>query len=658
MKRLALTLAACFGALPLTAHAQPAWSPRVQVQGTELRVNDVLVLRTRSAVGGIAPAERTQLSAERLRELTVSEAGLEPREVRVDVETETRYRTETRTITKMVEKTVTRRIRKKRRKVKVSVPVKTKQTVQVSYTVETEARLIAKGKVLATATATEAKASSLGKPSSLAESWASSLRRALAIPGISLSDTGQVVPWMEKRTLKFSGAARGPVTIQRQSGPGSPVEVTVDLATSTITLLGKSIGRDIVVVSREGASDKLTVAVQPYAAMLLAPQPVMLTGSGVEGEKVSRLVLASARASVQPLKGASFTIETEPTAVPPPAQGKSLTVPIAITASGPDMLPLRQTLKIPVISRSLPKAETNALLFSNNPERIKEPQTLFVTRLSMGTARLLYHHLNNTGQNLWFVAELVNDSDTPTRVQVLGGDAGPVRDTVWVGYRAASDFMSAFSSDSGMVVEIPAHSRMALQTIRLPNDLTISGLFQLRLLSGSAPLVRVGADIPGSATTLGEILVPTPLSDTLQTQLREVDRQSSHVYPKPSVSLTAKHSVGGRWGFFSVGRSPISATDSSQVLEGNYGVFYDIQLTLDNPTSAPADVRLIFEPAGGMAGAVFLIDGQRKEIPQTNMPTETILATFRLAPGARKTIPVRTLPLSGSNYPINLIVKS
>ncbi|WP_309706711.1 hypothetical protein, partial [Armatimonas sp.] len=188
MKRFALILAICLSALPLTAYAQPAWSPRVQVQGAELRVNDVLVLRARSAVGGIAPVDRVQLSAERLRELTLT--GLEPREVRVDVETETRYRTETRTITRMVEKTVTRRIKKKRRKVTISVPVKTKQAVQVPYSVETEARLIARGKVIAMATPTEARASSLSRPSSLVESWASSLRRALAVPGIEVSDNG------------------------------------------------------------------------------------------------------------------------------------------------------------------------------------------------------------------------------------------------------------------------------------------------------------------------------------------------------------------------------------------------------------------------------------------------------------------------------------
>ncbi len=654
MKRFVLVLSSCLLALPLWG--QPTWSPRVQVQGTELRVNDILVLRTRSTVGGISPSERASLSGERLKELTV--AGLESREVRVDVETETRYRSETRFTTRMVEKTVTRRVRKKRRRVKIEVPVRVKQTVQVAYSVETEARLIGRGKVLATASAAEAKEYSQSKPSDLVEGWAVSLRRALEIPGIAVSRDGQIIPWMEKRVLKFSGAARGPVTIQRESGPGSPVEASVNLVAGTITLVGKSVGRDVITVSREGAQDQFSVAVQPYAATVQAPQPVVLTGRGVEGEKVSRLVLASARAAIQPLAGASLKIETGPDAVPPPAPGKSLTVPLTFSVSGPEMLPLRQTLKVQVIGRSFPKTETNALFFSNNPERIKSPQTLYVGRLSMGTARLLYHHWNNTGQNLWFVAELVNDGDTPARVQVLGNDAGPVRDTVWVGYRAASDFMSAFSSDSGMVVEVPARSRIALQAIRLPNDLTLSGLFQLRLLSGSAPLVRIAADTPGSPGTLTEILTAAPLTEALQNQLREADQQSSHVYPKPSITLTAKHSVGGRWGFFSVGRSPIAGTDTSQVLEGNYGVFYDIQLTLENPTAAPADIKLVFEPAGGMAGAVFVIDGRRVEIPRTNMPTESTLATFRLAPGARKVVPVRTLPLSGSNYPINLIVKS
>jgi len=649
--RVLASLSCLFLAL---ASARADWTPRVQVSGPEVRVNDVLVLRVRMPLGGIQPAERARVGAERLRELT--KAGLAPAEVRVDIESETHYRMEKRTVTKMVTRTVTRRIKKKRRKVKVEVPVKVTQNVRVAFEIETEARLMARGKVLALATPAEAKGVGQPKPSVLVESWAGSLRRALAIPGVALSAEGVIVPWTEKRVLKLSGAARGPVTLQRQSGEGSAIEAQFDPKAGTVTLTGKSVGRDVLVVTREGATTRVDVAVQPYAVTVQAPQPVVLTGRGVEGEKVAKLVLASARAALLPLAGASVKIETEIGAVPPPASGKSLTVPLAISASGPEMLPVRQSLKVPVVTRTLPTQETNALLFSNNPERIKESQTLYLARLSMGLARLLYHHQNGVGQHLWFVAELINDSDQPSRVQVLGTDAGPVRDTVWVGYRAASDFLTAYKSNSGMILELPAHSRVAFQAIRFPVELTLSGLFQLRLLSGSAPLVRVGADKIGDPASPGETLRAYPLSDAFQTFVREAEQQSSHIYPKPRISLTSRHSVGGRWGVVSIGRAPLTNTNN-QALEGNYGVFYDVTINLENPTSSPADIKVIFEPAGGLAGAVFLIDGKRVEIPRTNLPVETTLATFRLAPGEKRSVPLLTLPLSGSNYPINLYIR-
>lgn len=639
--------------LPLAA-AHADWTPRVQLSGPEVRVNDVLVLRVRTPLAGIQPMERARVGAERLRELT--KAGLSPSEVRVDIESETHYRMEKRTVTKMVTKTVTRRIKKKRRKVKVDVPVKVVQNVRVAFEIETEARLLARGKVLAIATPTEAKSAGQPKPSGLVESWASSLRRALAIPGVAVSDEGIIVPWTEKRLLKVSGAARGPVSIQRQSGEGSAVDVQFDAKSGSLVLLGKSVGRDVLVVSREGATTKVTVAVQPYAATVQPPQPVVLTGRGVDGEKVAKLVLASVRASVTPLAGASVKLETDPGAVPPPASGKSLSVPVSFSVTGPEMLPVHQSLKVPVVARTLPPQETNALLFSNNPERIKESQTLYVARLNMGMARLLYHHQNGVGQHLWFVAELINDSDQPSRVQVLGTDAGPVRDTVWVGYRAASDFLTAYNSNSGMILDLPPHSRVAFQAIRFPIELTLSGLFQLRLISGSAPLVRVGADKVGDPTTLGETLRAYPVTNAFQAMVREAEQQTSHIYPKPSVTLTSRHIVGGRWGVFSVGRAPLT-NNNNQVLEGNYGVFYDVTVSLENPKSTPAEVKVIFEPAGGLAGAVFLIDGKRVEIPRTNLPVETTLATFRLGPGEKRTIPILTLPLSGSNYPVNLYIR-
>ena len=58
-----------------------------------------------------------------------------------------------------------------------------------------------------------------------------------------------------------------------------------------------------------------------------------------------------------------------------------------------------------------------------------------------------------------------------------------------------------------------------------------------------------------------------------------------------------------------------------------------------------------------MAGGIFLIGNKRVEIPQTDMPKEHTLETYTLEPGESKNVRIRTLPLSGSNYPATIIVR-
>jgi hypothetical protein len=122
--------------------------------------------------------------------------------------------------------------------------------------------------------------------------------------------------------------------------------------------------------------------------------------------------------------------------------------------------------------------------------------------------------------------------------------------------------------------------------------------------------------------------------------------------------LEAEYTVGGKWTFVPVGRSPLQAVkDPETLLHGNYGVLYDIAVNIENPTTQVSTARVVFEPSAGMAGGVFLIGGKRVEIPRSDMPDETTLTTVTLAPGERKSVHIRTLPLSGSNYPATLIVR-
>jgi hypothetical protein len=238
---------------------------------------------------------------------------------------------------------------------------------------------------------------------------------------------------------------------------------------------------------------------------------------------------------------------------------------------------------------------------------------------------------------------------------LVGGDAGPERDTVWVGYRAASDFVAAREKNTGVVVSIPPKSRLPLSSLRMPPGLTISGLMELRVTDGPAPLVAIRAESWTGRTET--VYVPQP-AERIAAVAAQPEQHSDHIYPNPSKKVQGEYSVGGAWTFLKFGRVPLQAlTGPETVLHGNYGVIYEIALKLQNPTDKSSVARVVFEPSAGMAGGIFLIGGRTVEIPQTNMPNETTLASYTLAPGENKEVRIRTLPLSGSNYPATIIVR-
>jgi putative intracellular protease/amidase len=141
------------------------------------------------------------------------------------------------------------------------------------------------------------------------------------------------------------------------------------------------------------------------------------------------------------------------------------------------MIPVRGVVRVPVVRQTLPPVETAALLYSNNPERVTRFGTLFVARMNPpggGATRLLYHHQSAMDKAAAFTVELINDAESAAAVQVVGGGFGPVVDTVWVGYRAGSAFLRDVLADTGVVLEIPGRSRVALTAQRLAPGLTIS----------------------------------------------------------------------------------------------------------------------------------------------------------------------------------------
>ncbi|MDX1932037.1 MAG: hypothetical protein SFU56_05485 [Capsulimonadales bacterium] len=609
-----------------TAFAQrptEQWTPHVvaskQGKTGVVLVNDVVVFRFREVRAGLFPFERAERAASRLQEGINN--GARAGAVRLDLADEDApaVRFDGATVATAAAREVPRvKSRRRRRRLLASA--------------RAEARM-------------------------QAERWARELKRTLALPGLILPQASQVIPLAENRVLRLRGAARGPIRITTDSGDASIVRWQTDATTGQVTLTGVKPGRETVFFERDGAVATFVAAVKPYAGQFGVPHPVTVTGKTAPSALIARLARVAALASVTLTPGAEARVVTNSLSVGSVAAGQTALVPVPVRVTGPEMLPVERRLFVPVINRRLAAGETTVLFYSNNPERIKGPASLFAGRLPNGgeTARLLYHHQNGAGSTLNFDVELINDSNEVTHVQMVGGDAGPERDTVWVGYRAAADYLRAAENGVGAVLRIPPHSFIPLSSRRLPNGQTVSGLMHLRTIYGPTPLIRISAETPVVATRT--IFLPVPL-DTLRWETSDPARFSEHVYPNPAQRMDVSYRVGGPWTFIKYGRVGLVASASPQtVLHGNYGVLYEINVRLENPTDAPARVRLVFEPSAGMAGGIFLMADRKVEIPQSDMLRETTLATYTLAPGENRSVTVRTLPLSGSNYPATIIVR-
>jgi hypothetical protein len=230
-------------------------------------------------------------------------------------------------------------------------------------------------------------------------------------------------------------------------------------------------------------------------------------------------------------------------------------------------------------------------------------------------------------------------------VQVIEGAAGPDFDPVLAGHKAAVRFCQSWSRDVGGIVVVRPGTRHAIFGQRVPRGLTVSGLLGVRVLTPGRVRVKVlaleGEQPLVQAMSPAEIVVP-----------------SDRIYPSPRKELQARYRVGERWTFIPVGKRPIAAQGAARALDGNYGVVYDIGLSLENPTNEERRVEIALSPDAGDARGVFWIEGQFVEAPALSPPGDAVLASFRLGPGESRQIPIRTLPVAGSAYPARIVVRA
>lgn len=422
-------------------------------------------------------------------------------------------------------------------------------------------------------------------------------------------------------------------------------------------------GSGFITINSKGAIKQIDFSVKPYAAKIPNQLTALVSGKPAIPGTVQGAVEATLKQQLQyaPLAKLNFKFGN----VPSLGAGVTLNLPVKVQITAPGTIPKVGTVTVRVSNMGLMPKNEDVLWYCNDPEKITKKENLFAAELEPEkSARLLYHHINETSVPMVVRTLIMNNSDKDVTVCLTPGDSAPTIDPVGAGIRAGDIFLRAWVNDSGEVLTIPANSCLPVSCRSLKPKAVISGLCAIRHVGGDSKLlVRADAmplqDLePRWSKTLTS---STPWREVGAMPIRSWDNSpyniSEHVYPSPYRTETAEYSVGGRFSVIRLGQKSIERQNSSGRLDGNFGVFYNIDATITNPQKVAAGIELVFEPSAGYSGGIFFIDDRYVVTPKILPKNEARIARYHLNPGETRKVRIMTMPLSGSSYPATIFIR-
>ena len=483
----------------------------------------------------------------------------------------------------------------------------------------------------------------------LANTWAAKIRELLMMPPVVLTPNELTVPLGENRQVEVGGAATGPIYAKVDNT--EVIDATPAVGTQNLVVSGKQLGKALVEISVQGERATLVVHVKKYAGKVPGISIGQVTGNPCPASLVcytARQAVAQS-ASLEPNATLEMGGVKCPSQALPPGRSRQLKVDVRIT--GPDYIPFTTKASAEVRNVVIPREDPVKLFYSNHPESIIRYQSLFAGKLDFDKpVRLLYHHQNDMQKRVHLIVELLNPNESTAKIRVIRGIASPSKDTIVIGHTAGSAFLKDRANDVSVVEAIPPRSRVVLVSDMLGHKDTASGILEFKQMDGQDAYVRVVAAEPFVDNVSNGSIARAPDATFLQL--------SDHIYPTPIKTLDFEYAVGSRWAFISLGKHALTDSSQEKQLYGNYGVTYNINVRMSNPTDQAKKISVVFDPTAGPASAVFYIDGQFTSIKYCQPPSEITLKSFMLDPGETRDCRVVTVPLAGSNYPATLIVKS
>ncbi len=458
-----------------------------------------------------------------------------------------------------------------------------------------------------------------------------------------VAESELAVPAGETRWMSVTGVAPGTFTVKTDDQQTAVARV-VD-GKKAVVVAGLAPGKATITVTSNGKDVSFTAWVKKWAGAVTSTPEGQVTGLTSPLSFVRRAAEQFMLDGISREPGTVVKVSGPPTGLKALGRGESAQVVFPITISGEGYLTAETKVTVKVSNTVLPKEEAAFLLYSNDPESVREYGTLYEGAVSSeGPVRLLYHHQNRMGRPFLFQLQLINPGSEAALIQIIEGDAGPFIEPMQCGHRAGQKYLAAAMQDQGYVLRIAARSVRTIYSTMLPNLESVSGIYGLRILEGEDLVAHVQAVAEAKTPEIGKDLL-------------EAAREEPHIYPSPKKDLKYEYSVGDKWTFMPIGKQPITGTNRARKLFGNYGVLYNISLKVNNPTNEMRTVRVVMAPEAGWARGVFVIDGKLIEAPQLAPPAEADLFSCKLGPGESRRVSIQGIPTGGSAYPLSLVVR-
>jgi hypothetical protein len=509
----------------------------------------------------------------------------------------------------------------------------------VAKTVPNGAAVVAPNLRILDVTAEDGDARGLS-PLALARSWAASLQALLSQPALGFTVPRLTIPFGQSRSAQIQGVEEG--TIEITLTPESLADLRVDTDRRAVVVTAKATGVGVLQAKIGDMVAQIPVEVRKLAGSIY-PASVRVTGDGPSAATLRKLMQRAAWSAIRAEPDAKIHMGPFQITKGTPGSVAFAKATLPVSLDGGSYIPVKGTLEVSVQREDVVTGDPEELFYSNNPEMLKKYGPLFLGKLrDGGCTRLLYHHQNVMGRGVEFSVELFNQSNEISRVQVIEGVADPQVDTFQIGHRATAKFLPSYFRNDGYILDLQPGERTLLVQQRLSNNQTASGIFQLRQIAGGTVYVQCRADDPAWKTS---------------PSLPANPRASEEVFPTPQKVINASYEVGGKWAFIGIGKDAIKDAHGNRRLDGNYGVLYDIHLTLSNPKPVAQPVSVLFEPSAGIARGVFVLDNEMIEASHLVPPNEFPIKTYMLKAGESKEVVLKTMPLAGSNYPATIIAR-